>query len=273
MSFSPVIEQHLVTVVRFYAAVEVYFNPHFLEVLKGCLRSLVRHAVQQAGRGFHQVYIHGAQLELGIVFWKYVVLQLAQRAGQLYTGRAAAPTITKSMRLFISSGSLVSKAVSQLRMIALRNFIESTMVFIGIGILFCVLHAIEIGCRTVGYNKVVVFDAADRGFDTIFGGRDSGNFGQAKVKVFLGAEAFTEGKYDGAGFETRSGYLVEKWLKTVMVIFIEENRLNLSAFEAFATSSPPKPPPMIMMRGLPRSAIRVCVVINLDMGSFRRGVV
>src|SRR5690349_7384325 len=29
------------------------------------------------------------------------------------------------------------------------------------------------------------------------------------------------------------------------------------------TSIPPKPPPIIMMRGLPRSAIRVRVVINL----------
>ena len=50
-------------------------------------------------------------------------------------------------------------------------------------------------------------------------------FGDPEEKVFVSAEEFSEWKRDGAGLQTRHSYLIEKWLKLVVVVFVEQHHL------------------------------------------------
>jgi hypothetical protein len=108
-------------------------------------------------------------------------------------------------------------------------------------VLLDVLHTIIVGCGAVGDYQIIVLDTTDRRFNVILFRLDLGHFAQPKEKVVVAGKSFPKGKNDGAGLQPRSCYLIEQRLKTMVIIFVEENRLSGKSTQSVSNLQTAKP--------------------------------
>ena len=225
-----VFEYHAVVLVVRHHLVEQHVHAHAAQVFLHVRRTLLAHGGQQARPGFHEIDMHEARRQVGVVLRQHKVFHFRECAGYFHARCAAAHDDHVEQFLpFLFSGAgegafeVVEQRVAQSH--GLAHVLHRH------GLAFHVLVAEEVGRSAGGQHQVVVLHLADRGLNNLVFGKNGAYLRHAVKEVLAALEDFAEGERDGTRLDARRCYLVNKRRELVVIVTVNEHHLKLRTFQ------------------------------------------